>query len=178
VQATLLLRDLDLSSTSPEEAGRGQDQGRSGDGGPPPAIHARQLIIPPPVRRLSPLLAVCAALLAACGDDGGGDGSATTVPAGKGVRVEGDEYRFSPKRVVVTGAKDRTPLRITLANKGSLAHNLKLRGGNRELGGTPTFQGGESRSGSVALPPGTYEMVCTVGNHAELGMVGKLEVRR
>jgi plastocyanin len=129
------------------------------------------------VRRLSPLLAVCAALLAGCGDGGGGDGKATTVPAGRGLRVEGDEYRFEPKRVVVTGAEGRTPLRVTLANTGVLAHNLKVVRGSRELGGTPTFEGGRARSGTVALGPGTYEMVCTVGNHAELGMVGTLEVR-
>jgi len=129
------------------------------------------------VRRLSPLLAVCAALLAACGDDGGGNGKATTVPAGTDLRVEGDEYRFDPKNVVVTGARGRTPVEITLANKGSLAHNLKVARRGRVLGGTPTFQGGSSRSGTVALSPGTYGMVCTVGNHAELGMAGKLEVR-
>jgi plastocyanin len=132
------------------------------------------------VRRLSPLPFACAVLLAACGgDDGDREGAkATTVPAPKGVRVTGDEYRFSPKRVVVTGARGRTPLKVTLVNAGSLAHNLKLVRGDRELGGTPTFQGGATRSGSVVPSPGAYKMVCTVGNHADLGMVGELQVRR
>jgi plastocyanin len=115
--------------------------------------------------------------MAACGDDGGGDLKATTVPAGEDLRIQGDEYLFDPQRVVVTGARGRTPIEITLANTGSLAHNLKVVRGGRELGGTPTFQGDRTRSETVALGPGTYEMLCTVGNHAELGMVGKLEVR-
>jgi uncharacterized cupredoxin-like copper-binding protein len=29
----------------------------------------------------------------------------------------------------------------------------------------------------VRLTPGTYEMLCTVGDHAELGMRGELEVK-
>ena len=129
------------------------------------------------MRRLSPILALLAVLLPACGDDEREGGRAATVPAAKGLRVAGDEYRFDPKRVVITGAKGGGPLEVTLANKGALAHNLKLFRGDRELGGTPTFQGGRTRSGRVALAPGRYRMVCTVGNHAELGMVGELQVR-
>ncbi len=29
----------------------------------------------------------------------------------------------------------------------------------------------------MKLEPGNYEMVCTVGDHAELGMTGELEVQ-
>jgi plastocyanin len=75
----------------------------------------------------------------------------------------------------VTGGGGR--LKVTLENKGSLAHNLKIEKGGEDLGGTPTFQGGRTRSGTVELEPGDYEMVCTVGNHAELGMTGKLTAR-
>jgi plastocyanin len=92
------------------------------------------------------------------------------------VRVVAREYSFEPANVLVTGGGGR--LRVTLENKGSLAHNLKVFQGDRELGGTPTFPGGRSESGALELRPGSYRMVCTVGNHAELGMTGKLEVRR
>jgi plastocyanin len=129
-----------------------------------------------------PALVLCAALLAGCGDGDDGEGSgerALTVRAGQPVRVLGDEYLFSPSRVVVTRAPSRRPttVRLALANEGALAHNLRVFDGDRELGGTPTFPGGETRSGTVQLLPGDYRMVCTVGNHAELGMVGDLEVR-
>jgi plastocyanin len=44
------------------------------------------------------------------------------------------------------------------------------------IGGTPPFPAGESRSASVRLATGTYEFICTVGDHAKLGMKGTLKV--
>jgi plastocyanin len=129
------------------------------------------------VRRLAAITILCACLLPACGggDDGDDAGPATTVGAGEELRVVGDEYSFDPENVVVTGGGGR--LRITLENKGSLAHNLKIEQDGEDLGGTPTFQGGRTQSGTVELEPGDYEMICTVGNHAELGMTGTLVVK-
>jgi plastocyanin len=122
-----------------------------------------------------PLLA-CAALLMGCGeeDEDGSQDPSATIPAGKELRVTADEYSFEPARVVV----NRTgKLRITMRNAGALAHNLRLIRDGQEAGGTPTFQGGETRPGSARLQRGEYQMVCTVGNHADLGMVGRLDVR-
>jgi plastocyanin len=90
------------------------------------------------------------------------------------LRVIAEEYSFDPARVDVSGAGQLT---IRLRNAGSLAHNLKLTRNDETIGGTPTFPGGETRSGRVNLEPGRYEMVCTVGDHAELGMRGELEVK-
>jgi plastocyanin len=88
--------------------------------------------------------------------------------------VTAKEYSFDPARVEVSGAGSLT---IRLRNAGSLAHNLKLTRNGETVGGTPTFPGGETRSGRVNLERGRYEMVCTVGDHAELGMRGELEVK-
>jgi uncharacterized cupredoxin-like copper-binding protein len=44
------------------------------------------------------------------------------------------------------------------------------------VGGTPTFQGGRTRTAWIKLQLGSYRMVCTVGDHEDLGMVGTLEV--
>ncbi len=132
------------------------------------------------MRPIAAVGAACAVLLLGCngGDDkGGAKRKPVTVPAGKPVRVVGREYSFRPPVIVVQGARRGTEVRFVLANKGVLAHNLKVFSGGRELGGTPTFQGGETRSGSVRLRPGAYRMVCTVGDHAELGMTGTLVVR-
>jgi plastocyanin len=90
------------------------------------------------------------------------------------LRVTGKEYSFDPGAVKMTGAG---PLTIELRNAGSLAHNLKLIRNGETIGGTPTFPGGETRSGRVNLEHGRYEMVCTVGDHAELGMRGDFEVK-
>ena len=90
------------------------------------------------------------------------------------LRVSAREYSFDPNRVVVTGAGE---LRIVLRNEGDLAHDIHLERDGRDAGGTPPIPGGETQSARVKLRPGTYELLCTVGDHAELGMTGKLEVK-
>jgi plastocyanin len=109
-----------------------------------------------------------------CGDDDDAPGRTVNVRAGETIRVIADEYSFDPETIVLTG---RGELVVELENKGVLAHNLKVFNGANEIGGTPTFTGGKTRTGSVAVDKGEYELVCTVGNHADLGMTGKLTVR-
>ena len=130
------------------------------------------------VRRLVSLALLSVAAAASCGgEDDEPARRSVTVGAGQELRVKADEYRFDPARVTVEGGGRGGPLKIVLDNRGSLAHNLKVFRGERELGGTPTFPGGEARSGTVRLAPARYRMVCTVGSHEELGMTGELEVR-
>jgi plastocyanin len=124
------------------------------------------------VRRPIALL-TAAALLAGCG---GGDGkkSARTVTAqpGQTVRVVADEYSFDPAKIVLASG----PLTVELKNDGVLAHNLRVLRDGQDIGGTDTFQGGSTKSAQVQVQPRRYEFVCTVGNHAQLGMRGELEV--
>ena len=117
-------------------------------------------------------LAALALLLGGCG---GNDvpGGTVTAPANGSVRVTGREYSFDPSTIVVRGVGT---VRLTLDNEGSLAHNLKVEKDGRVIGGTPAFPAGESRSAAVRLARGTYEYLCTVGDHAELGMKGTLTV--
>jgi len=116
-----------------------------------------------------------ALLLAGCGREEDRPGRTATIEAGQSLRVSGDEYSFDPETVVVRGGAGQ-PLRIDFENAGILAHNLRLFQGEKNLTGTPTFQGGQSRTAMVTLPAGDYEMVCTVSDHAELGMTGKLKL--
>ena len=124
------------------------------------------------MRRFALTLALCSLLVAGCGGDEKAGGT-VTVPASGSVRVVGKEYSFDPSTIVMRGGGT---LRLTLVNGGSLAHNLKVEKDGRGLGGTPAFPAGETRSASVRLAPGSYEFVCTVGDHAELGMRGALKV--
>lgn len=129
------------------------------------------------MRLPAPLFVLLAALSAAgCGGDDheGGDGAATPLGAGSALRVIADEYSFDPAAVVLDGGGE---LRIRIRNEGSLAHNLRLVRGGEDVGGTPTLPGGDSGSAAVTVTPGRYEMVCTVGDHAELGMTGELQVK-
>ena len=116
--------------------------------------------------------------IAACGgsdEEEGSSGPPATFQKGQPVKVKGLEYKFEPGNVVVQGGGGK--VRIELENGGSLAHNLRVFKGGSDVGGTPTFTGGETESAEVRLEPGDYEMICTVGDHADLGMKGKLTVR-
>lgn len=120
-----------------------------------------------------PTLAALVALSGCGGDDK--PARTVTVPGDQAIRIEGDEYAFDPGRVIVTGAPPQ--LRITLDNVGSLAHDIRVIDGERDLGGLRSFPSGEKRSATVRVPPGKYRFVCTVADHEELGMKGELEVR-
>jgi plastocyanin len=131
------------------------------------------------MRTLITALAVALAAVGpiACGGDdkGGGGGPAVTFQKGQPVKVKGHEYGFDPGTVVVEGGGG--PTTIQFENDGSLAHNLRLEKDAQDAGGTPTFQGGETKTANVTLQPGEYTMLCTVGDHAQLGMKGKLTVK-
>jgi plastocyanin len=126
------------------------------------------------VRRLLSLTALLLVAAAGCGDDDDTAGRTVTVEAGKTVTVIAKEYSFDPETVVLTGGGKLT---VELDNEGTLAHNLRVFDGGKDIGGTPTFAGGEPRAGTLQVEPGEYELLCTVGDHAALGMKGKLTVR-
>jgi plastocyanin len=114
-------------------------------------------------------------LAAGCGGDDSKQSSRTvTVDGGGTVKVTAREYEFDPDRVVVEGAG---PVTIELENDGDLAHNIRVRSDGEEIGGTPSFPSGRTESATVRLRPGKYELLCTVGDHADLGMKGELEVK-
>lgn len=119
-------------------------------------------------------LAVAAAVaLAGCGSGGGG-GKTVTVSAGKPIAVIANEYRFDPGNIVVKGGG---PVRIVVRNNGTQAHDLHVERGGNDLGGTPIFSGGQTKTATLKLPAGRYNFVCTVGDHEQLGMKGTLTVK-
>lgn len=111
-------------------------------------------------------MAAAAMALSGCGGDDNAP-TRTVTAAGGAVEVVADEYSFDPGRIEAAPGK----LRVTLRNEGSLPHNLRV--GKQ---GTDTFHGG-SRSVTLDLEPGSYEFVCSVGDHEQLGMRGVIEVR-
>ena len=115
--------------------------------------------------------------LVACGgdDEDGGGGAAATFQKGQPVAIKGTEYAFDPENVTVEGGGGQ--VEIAFENAGSLAHNVRVFRDGNDIGGSPTFAGGETKSETVELQPGEYELICTVGDHADLGMKGKLTVR-
>jgi plastocyanin len=122
------------------------------------------------------LLLLAVLLAVGCGKEekAGAGGGAASLSSGEVLAVTGTEYSFDPAAVVLQGAGE---LRIRLRNDGALAHNLKLRRNGREVGGTSSLPAGESGEATVRVSPGRYEMLCTVGDHAALGMTGELQVK-
>jgi plastocyanin len=125
------------------------------------------------LRRFALLLALFPLLVLGCGDEDE-PGRTVTAPANAKLRVVADEYSFDPSTIVLRGAGTLT---VTLRNKGSLAHNLRVLRGDEEIGGTPTLPAGRTESGRLNLEHGSYRIICSVGDHEELGMTGTLRVR-
>jgi plastocyanin len=126
------------------------------------------------------------AVLALSGCSGGGDGKkdgggqtkdTVTVGHNQPIAFGASEYSFEPKTVTVNaGTSKPSVVRFVLRNNGSLAHDLHVQKDGQDLGGTPIFAPGRTEAGQATLGPGTYEFLCTVGDHAALGMKGTLIV--
>ena len=125
------------------------------------------------MRRLIPGLALALAI-AGCGGGDDAPKRTATVQSGKAVTVTAKEYSYDPGTLVLTGGGK---FAYVMKNEGSLAHDLKVRSGDEEIGGIKPFQGkGRSEGTALALSPGEYEFYCSVGDHEALGMKGTLRV--
>jgi plastocyanin len=129
--------------------------------------------------RAMPLLGVLVALVAtSCG----GVIAYTRAPDRR-VDVRLDEYRVLPEHIQVTAGR----VTITARNTGRLTHNLVVVQFHRPLGDedekqygqpTKTLFPGETASTTVDLKPGKYRLICSIGNHDNLGQYGELKVVR
>lgn len=85
--------------------------------------------------------------------------------------VTGSSFRFSPAIMTVNKGDS---VKILFKNSGGM-HNFVI----DELGvETPVIQSGKEASVEfVANKAGTFEYYCSVGNHRQMGMIGKLTVK-
>lgn len=130
----------------------------------------------PPVPRAILALLGAAALLTGCG----GANDPVTDQDGT-LRLTLDEYRILPGAIKVRAGR----IRIVARNVGKLTHNVKVEEATDEegatpidFGGTATMQPGETAAETVRLFPGRYRLVCTIGNHENLGQYAELIVTR
>ena len=119
------------------------------------------------------LVHLTAAVLAAAVLGGCGEAEPAASPRDGRIAITLDDYFISPQEV---RAEDG---RITFAvtNRGRVGHNLRVRDDDGERVQVTTLLPGDSATEAANLPRGHYTMVCTVANHRELGMSGRLVVR-
>jgi hypothetical protein len=103
---------------------------------------------------------------------GCGGALATVTERGRAIQFHLDEYRITPATVRVRTGR----LKLIATNTGILTHNLRIesyrndsQGNPIVLATTPTAQPGQTVSVKVRLGPGSYRLVCTIGDHADLG---------
>jgi len=88
------------------------------------------------------------------------------------ITISGNEFAFEPSTVTL---KMGEPVQITFKNTGKYPHNFSL----SDFGvSTPILAPGQQRA--IVFAPdktGEFSFTCTVGSHAEKGMVGKVIVQ-
>ena len=120
-----------------------------------------------------PLARTTAALLAAALLTGCGGPGPAVQARGERLEIELDDFLIRPQSVRTAPGE----LTFAVTNQGRLGHNFRLRDERRELVEVTTLLPGDSATESATLAAGTYKMVCTVANHEQLGMTGRLVVR-
>jgi plastocyanin len=125
--------------------------------------------------RPRPLLAVLLVACLAAGTAGAaGCGGQDRVRAKRGtLTMELTDFRIKPQDI---RARTGTAT-VAIVNRGRLPHNLKVMSGDRTQIGFTTILPGARASKVRDLRRGRYDLICTVANHAELGMHGTLVVR-
>ena len=100
-------------------------------------------------------------------------GGAAAVYAQSTTTVVMAEFTFAPDRMVVPAGRDT----FVLQNTGQFPHNVHIEGNGVSVDVSPNpVAGGDSFTGAVTLPAGTYDVWCPVSNHKDRGMVGTLTV--
>lgn len=114
------------------------------------------------------VVALAALALSGCG----GLGPAAEVRGGR-VEITLDDFLIKPQNVRAPAGE----LTVVVTNRGRLGHNLRVRDRDGEPVKVTTLLPGDSATETVTLRPGRYKMLCTVANHEQLGMTGRLVVR-
>ena len=124
----------------------------------------------PPLRHLTAVALLAAAVLpaAGCADD-----SAPARARDGRVKVTLDDFSISPQRIRAKPGR----LTFEVVNRGKVGHTLRVMRGDKELAGVKTLLPGASATATGTFEKGSYDLVCILGNHEELGMYGTLTVR-
>jgi uncharacterized cupredoxin-like copper-binding protein len=113
-------------------------------------------------------VALAALALGGCG----GLGPAAEVRGGR-AEITLDDFLISPQNLRAPAGE----VTFVVTNRGRLGHNLRVRDRDGEPVKVTTLLPGDSATETVTLRRGEYKMLCSVANHEQLGMTGRLVVR-
>jgi plastocyanin len=119
-----------------------------------------------PLRSLA-AAATLAAVVAACGGSDGDSASGCTPIASKLTVGAQDDLKFDAESYEA----DAGCLEVTYRNDGDLPHTLLV----REQSGFK-LSVGDTDTGTIDLPEGTYELFCDIAGHEAAGMKAGLTV--
>ncbi|MDQ3549361.1 MAG: cupredoxin domain-containing protein [Chloroflexota bacterium] len=131
-------------------------------------------------RRLTILIGalfVLALLVAGCGDDdddgddAGDDAGTTPAASAQTIDVTLTEFQIEMPSTIQAG-----PVSFVVTNEGNGTHNFEIEGEGIEAVLEANLAGGETQTLEVDLQPGTYTIICPVGNHEEQGMTTEVTV--
>jgi uncharacterized cupredoxin-like copper-binding protein len=119
--------------------------------------------------RRAALLAAFALVLVGCGEDEEGEDAEAPLQT---ITITETDFALQPDSVAVEEAGTYA---FEVVNEGEVEHALEVEGEGIEEE-TDTLGPGQRATLTVELDEGTYELYCPVGDHADRGMTGKLEV--
>jgi plastocyanin len=104
--------------------------------------------------------------LVGCSSSNGGSGG--TVPAGATVIKAEEAITWDAKTYTATAVDGKVT--IAIRNESGLPHNLHLLDSTKsDTGLSLTVEGhGDVRSDTIALKPGTYQVICTIPGHGNM----------
>ncbi len=128
-------------------------------------------------------IALLTLVLAGCGGE-----PAPVTDRDATLRLKMTEYRFEPQNLVVQATARPMRIHVVARNLGELTHNVVIEsiesGDDQGTYVQPTVymksdtaHPGQTVSEDVFLHPGEYRITCSIGNHDNLGMYGRLTVR-
>jgi plastocyanin len=120
-----------------------------------------------------PLVCAIALLATALLLSGCGGGESVARVQDRHVDISLDEYLIAPQELSAPAGT----VTFRVVNHGRLRHSFRLWGADGEPLAVTSLFPGDRATRTAALAPGEYRMVCTIMNHAELGMTGRLMVR-
>lgn len=98
------------------------------------------------------------------------DGTSVAPDQAVAATVSMTEFAYSPNQITLSAG---TPSVIKVNNDGKMLHTFTI----PDLGIDESLSPGESQLITVEAPEvGEYQLLCTISNHAALGMVGTVIV--